>query len=95
MPQKAQGPESQHTFALCSDKISLPAVAPELLAQSRIMARILVQAENHQSGAEVLGKHAYIGPNTTRYEKVCRAIVVLYSWTQTHCCQNRNAPALV
>lgn len=94
-PQPAQGPESQHTIALCSDKISLPAVAPELLAQSRVMARILVQAENHQSGAKVLGKHPWIWPNTTEYERVCRAFFALYSLTQTHCCQKRNVPGFL
>lgn len=53
---------SQHrhqrdNIVLCSNKIALPAAAPELLAQSRIMARILVQAENHQNEAKVLGEH--------------------------------------
>lgn len=90
MPQPAQGPESQHTT--CSNNVALPAVAPELLAQSRIMARTRMQAENQQSGAEVLGDHPQIEPNTTGHERVCRALAILYSLTQAHCCQKRNVP---
>lgn len=92
IPQPGQGPESQPTTTLCSNKITLPAVAPELPAQSKIMATILVQAENHQSEAKVHEEHPQTGPSTPGHERGCRALVVLYSLTQTHSCQKRNIP---